>query len=137
MQELSALDHAVSYDAMTAHVSIVFTRYMFLAVAQRESKDERILGELFYLLMGELLDICLAEAVRLLVSFLAERLQERAMLSEQDVQAQLEGFLSELPSLLSKKNCENVHNESIFSATKLYFSSFDEYFDVRILSYIV
>ncbi len=94
---------AVSYDAMTAHVSIVFTRYMFLAVEQRESKDERSLGELFYLLMDELPDICLAEAVRLLVSLFAERLQERTMLDEQTVQAQLEGFLSELPSLLSKK----------------------------------
>ncbi len=94
---------AVSYDAMTAHVSIVFTRYMFLAVEQRESKDERSLGELFYLLMDELPDIWLAEAVRLLVSLFAERLQERTMLDEQKVQAQLEGFLSELPSLLSKK----------------------------------
>ena len=35
---------AVSYDAMTAHVSIVFTRYMFLAVEQCESKDERSWG---------------------------------------------------------------------------------------------
>ena len=39
----------LSYDAMTAHVSIVFTRYMFLAVEQRECKDARSLGELFYL----------------------------------------------------------------------------------------
>ena len=112
---------------MTAHVSIVFTRYMFLAVEQRESKDERSLGELFYLLMDELPDICLAEAVRLLVSLFAERLQERTMLDEQKVQAQLEGFLSELPSLLSK-NCEIVHNESVFLAAMSYFSSLDECF---------
>ena len=94
---------AVSYDAMTAHVSIVFTRYMFLAVEQRESKDERSWGELFYLLMDELPDICLAEAVRLLVSVFAERLLEWTMLAEQEVQEQLEDFLDELPSLLSQK----------------------------------
>ena len=80
---------AVSYDAMTAHVSIVFTRYMFLAVEQRESKDERSLGELFYLLMDELLDICLAEAVRLLVSLFVERLQEQTMLDEQETAGRL------------------------------------------------
>ena len=37
---------AISYDAMTAHVAVVFTRYMYLAVEQRESVDERSLGEL-------------------------------------------------------------------------------------------
>jgi len=55
---------------------------MFLAVEQCESKDERSLGELFYLLMDELPDICLAEAVRLLVSLFAERLQEWTMFDE-------------------------------------------------------
>ena len=44
---------SLSYDAMTAHVSIVFTRYMFLAVEQRECKDARSLGELFYLVEHE------------------------------------------------------------------------------------
>lgn len=37
----------LSYDAMTAHVAVIFTRYMFLAVEQRESKDDRSIGELF------------------------------------------------------------------------------------------
>ena len=39
-------DCVLSYDAMTAHVSVIFTRYMFLAVEQRESKDDRSIGEL-------------------------------------------------------------------------------------------
>ena len=47
----------LSYDAMTAHVSIVFTRYMFLAVEQHESKDDLSLGELFYLSVDELPDM--------------------------------------------------------------------------------
>ena len=38
--------HYLSYDAMAAHVSIVFTRYMFLSVKQRECKDARSLGNL-------------------------------------------------------------------------------------------
>jgi len=44
---------SLSYDAMTAHVFIVFTRYMFLAVEQRECKDVRSLGELFCLSVDE------------------------------------------------------------------------------------
>ena len=53
--------------------------------------------------MDELPDICLAEAVRLHVSSFTERLQERMLLDKQEVQEQLEGFLAELPSLLSQK----------------------------------
>ena len=93
---------ALSYDAMTAHVSIVFTGYMFLAVKQRESKDDRSIGELFYLSIDELFDLCYVEVVRLLVSLFAARLQERMILDEEAVQELLQGFLAELPMLLSQ-----------------------------------
>lgn len=94
---------ALSYDAMTAHVSVVLARYMFLAVEQRESKDGRSIGELFYLSVDELPDVCIAQALRLLVSLFAKRLQEHPMYDEAEIQELLELFLSELPSLLSQK----------------------------------
>ena len=34
---------------MTAHTAAVFTRYMMLSIENRESRDERSLGELFYI----------------------------------------------------------------------------------------
>lgn len=73
---------ALSYGAMTAHVSIVLLRYMFLALEQRESKDDRSIGELFYLSIDELSDICYIEAARLLMVLFAARLQERMILAE-------------------------------------------------------
>ena len=91
---------ALSYDAMTAHVSIVFTRYMFLAVEQRASKDDRSIGELFYLSIDELPDVCYIEAVRLLMVLFTTRLQERRLLDEGEVEDLLQGFLAELPTLL-------------------------------------
>ena len=94
---------SLSYDAMTAHVSIVFTRYMFLAVEQRECKDARSLGELFYLSVDELADVCFVEAMRLLLLLFVERLQEKPMLDEGEIHEQLQGFLKELPVLLSQK----------------------------------
>ena len=93
---------ALSYDAMTAHVSIVFSRYMFLAVEQRESKDDRSIGEQFYLSIDELPDVCYIEAVRLLMVLFAARLQERRLLDEGEVQELLQGFLAELPMLLAQ-----------------------------------
>ena len=94
---------SLSYDAMTAHVSIVFTRYMFLAVEQRECKDARSLGELFYLSVDELPDVCFVEAMRLLLRLFGERLQEKPMLDEGEIRGQLQSFLKELPVLLSQK----------------------------------
>ena len=44
---LSKECRSISYDAMTAHTAIVFTRYMMLSVENRESNDTRSMGELF------------------------------------------------------------------------------------------
>ena len=96
------LQKRLTTTAMTAHVSIAFSRYMFLAVEQRESKDDRSIGELFYLSIDELPDFSYVEAVRLLVSLFAARLQERRLLDEGEVQELLQGFLAELPMLLAQ-----------------------------------
>ncbi len=45
---LSRECNSLSYDAMTAHTAVVFTRYMMLSLESRESNDNRSLGELFY-----------------------------------------------------------------------------------------
>ena len=52
--------HGLSYNALTAHVALVFTRYMLMSVAKRDDEDERTLGELFYQSMKILLDAMLA-----------------------------------------------------------------------------
>lgn len=50
-----------SYDSMVAHTTIVFCRYIFLALESRESKDPRTLGNLFYYYCDELEDISFKE----------------------------------------------------------------------------
>ena len=42
---------------MTAHVAIAMVRYMILSVFQRQDEDQRVLGELFYVMLAELEDI--------------------------------------------------------------------------------
>lgn len=49
--------HSLSYDVLTAHTSIVFTRYMLLAIEQRQNENQRTLGELFFFLVAEMADI--------------------------------------------------------------------------------
>ena len=49
--------NSLSYDAMTAHTAVVFTRYMILSLESRESNDNRSLGELFLYFSDEMSDI--------------------------------------------------------------------------------
>ena len=58
--------HSLSYDALTAHVAIVFTRYMLLATEQRQNEDQRTLGELFFFLVDEMADITFNRSINIL-----------------------------------------------------------------------
>ena len=68
--------HSLSYDALTAHVAIVFTRYMLLATEQRQNEDQRTLGELFFFLVDEMADITFNRSISILWDALMESLQE-------------------------------------------------------------
>ena len=59
---LSRECRSMSYDAMTAHTTVVFTRYMMLSQEKRESNDNRSLGELFLYLSDEMSDITCIQA---------------------------------------------------------------------------
>ncbi|THB79951.1 MAG: hypothetical protein D3926_09630 [Desulfobacteraceae bacterium] len=45
------------YDALVAHTTIVFMRYMFLAYQNQIETDDRTFGELFYACCQEVSDI--------------------------------------------------------------------------------
>jgi hypothetical protein len=97
---LSKECHSLSYDAMTAHVAIVCSRYMMIAVAQRQTKDTRSFGELFYWCSDEMPDIRFAEALRLLMVQFQEILsQEGVVLEELVVQKLLDVFVDTLPAM--------------------------------------
>ncbi len=59
--------HSLSYDALTAHVAIVFARYMMLALEQRKDEDHRTLGEIFFFLTDELADITFGESLQIIL----------------------------------------------------------------------
>lgn len=58
--------HSLSYDALTAHASIVLVRYMMLALEQRKDEDEHSLEELFFYFTDDLIDITFAESFRMI-----------------------------------------------------------------------
>ena len=92
--------HSLSYDALTAHVAIVFTRYMLLATEQRQNEDQRTLGELFFFLVDEMADITFSRSLGILMDALMASLQEILKLSDEQLSALIADFESRLPEYL-------------------------------------
>lgn len=94
--------HSLSYDALTAHVAIVFIRYMLFAVEQRQNDDQRTLGELFFFFVDEIADITFCHSLRILMEALMASLQEILKLSDDQLAAFTTDFESRLPEYLGK-----------------------------------
>lgn len=94
--------HSLSYDTLTAHTAIVFTRYMLLALEQRKNSDQRTLGDLFFLLVDEMADITFAYSLCILMEALAASLQEILKLTDDQMSAFAADFESRLPEYLQK-----------------------------------
>jgi hypothetical protein len=60
------------FDALIAHTTIVFMRYMFLAYQSRMQTDHRTFGELFYACCDEVKDISFIEALHRILILAAD-----------------------------------------------------------------
>jgi hypothetical protein len=87
-----------SYDSMVAHTTIVFCRYIMLALESRNDRDQRSIGNLFYLCCDELQDISFSNALFLLFEVLKHSLCKFFSLPGQRLNAFLYQFISSLPS---------------------------------------
>lgn len=92
-----------SYDSMIAHTSIVFIRYTMLALANRENKDYRSFGELFYLCHDELQDISFSEAIQLMFKYLVNFLKDKFYLPNELIDMFLDYFINALPSHIKRR----------------------------------
>lgn len=92
--------HSLSYDALTAHVAIVFTRYMLLAMEQRKNEDYRTLGELFFYLVDEMEDVTFIRSIGILMTAMILSLQSILRLTEEQIIMFLDDFESRLPDYL-------------------------------------
>lgn len=90
-----------SYDMMVAHTSIVFARYMLLALESRETEDpRRTLGQLLYVCCDELEDLKFASAILLLMDLFKAAVQKVLVLTEEKFQELFDEFISSLPNYI-------------------------------------
>lgn len=88
----------LSYDALTAHTTIVMIRYMILSVEKRTHEDPRTLGELFFMGFDEAADIKFERAIMLIMVILSETLgEEHIGLTEEQMLQIMDAFIEKLP----------------------------------------
>ena len=97
---LSRECNSLSYDAMTAHTAVVFTRYMMLSLESRESNDNRSLGELFLYFSDEMSDITWVQAFQMMLQIFRTMLTENTELSDEKIEELVDAFMNALPALL-------------------------------------
>ena len=97
---LSRECNSLSYDAMTAHTAVVFTRYMMLSLESREGNDNRSLGELFLYFSDEMSDITWIQAFRMLLQMFRTILNNNTELSDDKIDELVDTFMNTLPALL-------------------------------------
>lgn len=100
---LSKECRSISYDAMTAHTAVVFTRYMMLSLESRESNDERSLGELFLYFSDEMSDITWVQAFQMLLQMFRTLLADQMDISDEKIDELVDAFMDAIPSLLKSK----------------------------------
>jgi hypothetical protein len=92
--------HSLSYDALTAHVAIVFARYLMIAMEQRRNEDERTLGELFFFFKDELKDITFGESFQIIMTALIESVCAIFQPTEEQMELFIEVFVGRLPDYI-------------------------------------
>ena len=94
--------HSLSYDALTAHVAIVFVRYMMIALEQRKDEDLRSLGEIFFFFTDELSDITFSESFQIILKAMLECIYAVFQVTEEQISAFIEMFVNRLPEYLQR-----------------------------------
>ena len=92
--------HSLSYDALTAHVAIVFTRYMLLALTGRQNQDLRTMGEIFFFLTDELSDITFVYAFGIILQAMIESIHKHFQITDEQMQEFINDFYLGLPEYM-------------------------------------
>ena len=85
---------------LTAHVAIVFTRYLMIAMEQRRNEDDRTLGEIFYFFTDELKDITFGESFQIIITAMIESVCAIFQPTEEQLELFIEMFVGRLPEYI-------------------------------------
>lgn len=92
-----------SYDAMTAHATVVMTRYILLSIENRENTDWRSVNDGFFIMCKEMEDISFSFAFQLIMDSMKLSLRDFFLLPEHLIASFVQLFLDRLPCLIKDR----------------------------------
>lgn len=98
--QLTTECHNLSYDALTAHVAIVFTRYLMIAMEQRRCEDDRTLGEIFFFFADGLADITFGESFQTIITAMIDSVCAIFQPTEEQLALFIDMFVGRLPDYI-------------------------------------
>lgn len=96
------------YDGLVAHTSLVFTRYLFLAVQQRFHDDPRSIGGLFFACCDEMKDLTLFEALHRLLTLTLEKVRATGEFAESVINAMLDAIMGTAVAMIKSAQKANA-----------------------------
>lgn len=93
---------ARDYDAMVAHTTLVCVRYLLLSIENRESKDDRSWGGIFYEMCEEVENISFAKSFVIILDLFTQVLRYKLYLPDDMLEEILDSFLDSLPEFLKR-----------------------------------
>ena len=96
------------YDGLVAHTSLVFSRYLFLAVQQRFHDDPRSIGSLFYACCDEMKDLTLFDALHRLLTLALEKVRTSGEFAERAINAMLDAVMGAAVAMVKSAQRLNV-----------------------------
>ena len=94
--------HSLSYDALTAHVAIVFARYMMIAMEQRQNEDVRSPGEIIFYFTDELANITFAQSLWIIIRAMFECIYAVFQVSDEQMDTFITMFVNRLPGYMQR-----------------------------------
>lgn len=92
-----------TFDAMIAHTTIVFSRYIFLAWEQRKNKDRKTLGHLFFEFGEDIREVSYREAIQQLLKLVLKLVQtneKEVIINVEELKNNLLSWMTSLPKYL-------------------------------------
>ena len=91
---------STSYDALNAHVALVFTRYMIISISQRCNEDPKTICEIFYYLASELADITFNSSLGILMQAMLDTVTEFFHITEEQLADFTSSIINRLPNYM-------------------------------------
>lgn len=108
----------VNYDTTISSTALILTRFIILEWVRRKNSDYHSLGEIFFLCYDDVRDIELSDALKRLVSIIADGLAKGTIQMDESVRREILNWYVSQPNFIQSICGEQMVNAGLLAAAK-------------------